>query len=86
MQWGAPYFPGHMYGHHTSNIAMAIKATLQQEWRLPCLEVLDAIWPKHMQLHFQRRQQGESKYLAGERVTKYAQGFLKGNFLPHIIC
>jgi len=86
MKWAAPYFPGRTYGHHTSNIAESINATLQQERRLPCLELLDAIWHKHRQLRFQRRQEGESKYLAGERFTKYAQGFLKGNLLPHIIC
>ena len=86
MKRAAPYFPGRTYGDHTSNIAKSINATLQQKRRLPCLELPDAIWHKHMQLRFQRRQEGESKYLAGERFTKYAQGFLKGNLLPHIIC
>ena len=53
-KWAVPYFPGCTYGHHPSNIVESINATLQQERRLPCLELLNAIWHKHMQLRFFR--------------------------------
>jgi len=78
-KWAAPFFPGRTYGHHTSNIAESVNSSLQDERRLPCLELLDRIWHKHMDLRFRRREEGVSLgLLPGTRFTKYAQGFLRG--------
>ena len=78
-KWSPTFFPGRTYGHHTSNIAESINAKIWEERRLPCLELLDALWNKVMHLRFRRLEESK-KYHPQERFTKYSRDQLTGGY------
>lgn len=58
--WVMAFFPGKQYGHNTSNIVESYNKSLQLEYELSIVDLLNKIWHSSMATWFQRFQQAES--------------------------
>ena len=76
-KWAAPFIPGTRYGHTTSNIVESVNSTFVDERKQSCIELLDGIWNKTLNLRYERKEQS-FQYLPNEHLTSY------GNTLLHL--
>ena len=69
--WANLYFPGHRYGHYTSNIAESLNACLLKARELPIIPMLETIRQQLMEWYTKRREL--EKNTQGKLVSKVAK-------------
>jgi transposase-like protein len=74
--WAEAYFPGHRYGHDTSNIVESVNKTLKVERELPIVELLNSIWHRVMQHRANRLTAAIKEEAAGSTWSSWAAGIL----------
>ena len=72
------YFPGRRYTHDTSNIVECMNSIYLEEREQPVLMMLNGIWHKEMDRHYQRYEKAEAwLLLGGSLLTSFETEKLK---------
>jgi zinc finger SWIM domain-containing protein 3 len=76
--WAAPFMTARRWGQMTSNIVESINAIHKEDRCLSCIDLLDAIWNRCMDVSFTRHQDSlQQMSVQGAKFTKFGLGLLE---------